>query len=77
MASAVTASMIKGTPVVIVRLHGREFLFVNRCTHLPNCDLSKGRIDGSTLICICGWQYDLLTGRAVNHPLARIELIEK
>jgi nitrite reductase/ring-hydroxylating ferredoxin subunit len=63
-----------GKAVVIATLFDREFRFLNRCPH-KGCDLSKGRLDGGTLICTCGWQYDLLTGRAMNQPLARLEAV--
>jgi nitrite reductase/ring-hydroxylating ferredoxin subunit len=73
----ITASEKDGRRVVTATIHGRDFSFYNRCTHFPDCDLSKGRLSGNTIICTCGWQYDLLTGRGVNHPVASIEKLEE
>lgn len=72
----ITASELDGKRIVTITMLGRDFRFYNNCSHLPSCDLAEGRIDGSTIICTCGWQYDLLTGRAVNQPIARIEKVE-
>lgn len=71
----ITASEKDGRQAVTVALFGREFSYYN-CRHLPSCDLSKGRLAGSTIICTCGWQYDLVTGKGVNHPLASLEKLE-
>ena len=72
----ITESEKNGQRVVTIHLQGRNFSFVNKCTHLPSCDLAKGHVDGSSIVCPCGWQYDLLTGKALNHPLATLEIVE-
>jgi nitrite reductase/ring-hydroxylating ferredoxin subunit len=70
-----TKTQPDGRESITVTILDREFVFINKCTHF-NCDLSKGKIIGSSIVCTCGWQYDLLTGRALNQPLARLEKIE-
>jgi nitrite reductase/ring-hydroxylating ferredoxin subunit len=68
----ITTQELDGKSVLVVTIHDREFKFINKCSHF-GCDLSKGKIEGGSIRCTCGWQYDLLTGRAINHPMASLE----
>lgn len=48
---------------LILTTDGKEVrAFHNRCPHL-GCPLSRGRVEGRTLICPCHeWRFDLATG---------------
>jgi nitrite reductase/ring-hydroxylating ferredoxin subunit len=70
----IKAAEKNGVPIVNITVGERKYSFVNKCSHF-GCDLTKGSLHGHSLICICGWQYDLNTGRAMNHPMAELERV--
>jgi len=62
--------------VLIIRQEEETFALSNRCPHL-GCGLSKGRLEGSILVCPChDWSFDLRTGKFVNAPEIEIATYE-
>lgn len=53
---------VEGTPVLLVKVHGKIFAIDNRCPHM-RCGFSGGSLDGYVIICPChDWRFDLRTG---------------
>lgn len=53
---------VRGVGLLLVSDGRSARAFHNRCPHL-GCPLSRGRVEGMTLICPCHeWRFDLSTG---------------
>jgi toluene monooxygenase system ferredoxin subunit len=64
--------MVRGVPVLLLRLGSEVRAFVDRCAH-QRMKLSEGRLDGRVLTCGAhGWSYDALTGEGVNPTGAQL-----
>jgi 3-phenylpropionate/trans-cinnamate dioxygenase ferredoxin component len=54
--------------VAVANVSGRLFAFDDVCTH-KGCSLSKGDLEGVTVVCPChGGQYDLASGTVLAGP---------
>ena len=54
--------------VSVTRIGGRLYAFNDLCTH-EGCQLSAGRLNGTTLMCPChGSQFDVTSGAVVRGP---------
>jgi nitrite reductase/ring-hydroxylating ferredoxin subunit len=54
--------------VAVVRLDGVPYALADRCTH-AGCHLSKGLVEGDTLLCPChGGLFDVRTGAVLDGP---------
>ena len=61
-----TAVVVDGRRVVVIRLDGAVHAYEDRCAHL-GVALSEGVLDGGVLTCRAHhWQYDVRSGRGVN-----------
>jgi 3-phenylpropionate/trans-cinnamate dioxygenase ferredoxin component len=57
-----------GREILVSNIGGKYFAVDNRCPHLGG-DLSKGFIEGSTVICPKhGSRFDLITGKNITGP---------
>jgi nitrite reductase/ring-hydroxylating ferredoxin subunit len=67
--------------VSVTRVGGRLYAFDDLCTH-EGCQLSAGKLNGTTLMCPChGSQFDVASGAVVRgpakQPLTTYEVREK
>jgi 3-phenylpropionate/trans-cinnamate dioxygenase ferredoxin component len=54
--------------VSVARVRGKLYAFNDLCTH-EGCQLSAGRLTGTTLMCPChGSQFDIVSGAVVRGP---------
>lgn len=60
---------VDGTSVLVGRIKGRLFAFVDRCPH-AGAPLRIGKLRGDELTCARhGWTFDVFTGQAIpSHP---------
>lgn len=64
---------LDGEQVLVIRTMERTYAMSNRCPHL-GCGLSKGRLEGDTLICPChDWSFDIRDGRFTSAPEIRLD----
>ena len=62
------AIRLEGKEILIANINGSYYAMSNRCTHAGG-DLSKGRLDGTTLTCPKhGGKFDITTGKVVSGP---------
>lgn len=63
-----TAVQVEGRSILVGRLHGQLFAYVDRCPH-AGAPLRIGKRRGEELTCAWhGWTFNLLTGNAVPDP---------
>ena len=65
----------------MTRIAGKLYAFDDLCTH-EGCQLSAGKLDGTTLMCPChGSQFDVASGAVIRgpakQPLTTYEVREK
>jgi nitrite reductase/ring-hydroxylating ferredoxin subunit len=57
--------------VSVARIGGKLYAFSDLCTH-EGCQLSAGKLTGTTLMCPChGSQFDVATGAVLRGPAKR------
>ena len=62
---------VAGKAVLVVNIAGKFYAVADKCPHFAG-DLSKGRLEGSTVICPRhGSQFDVSTGKRLKGPAAR------
>ncbi len=63
---SMTSVQEEGKDILIVNLNGKYYALDNICPHLK-CKLSKGKLDGKTVICPChGSSFDVTDGKLVT-----------
>lgn len=64
------------TPVLLVRLSGKIYVYDNRCPHMQ-CKLSNGLIDGNVVVCPCHeWSFKIETGEYEKYPKIKLLPLE-
>lgn len=64
---------INDKKILLVNVNGSYYAIGNVCTH-RGCQLSKGKLQGETVICPChGSTFDLKTGNFVKGPTKKPE----
>ena len=62
---------VAGTKVSVANVGGHLHAFDDTCTHRA-CSLAKGKLDGSTVTCVChGSQFDVTSGAVLRGPAPR------
>jgi nitrite reductase/ring-hydroxylating ferredoxin subunit len=62
---------VGGTKVNVTRAGGGLYAFDDTCTHRA-CSLAKGKLEGTTVTCLChGSQFDVTTGAVLRGPAQR------
>lgn len=61
---------LQGTPVGVANVDGKFYAFSDVCPHL-GCSPSAGKLDGMTITCTCGSQFDLASGRVLAGPAVK------
>lgn len=60
--------VVAGKEVLLANVEGRFFAVSNKCSHMGG-DLSKGKLEGSNVVCPRhGSRFDLVTGKAISGP---------
>ncbi len=64
---------VDGKAILLVNLNGTYYAIGNICTHM-GCSLSKGKLKGENVECVChGSTFSLKTGNVVRGPAAKPE----
>jgi 3-phenylpropionate/trans-cinnamate dioxygenase ferredoxin subunit len=67
---------VEGSPILLVKVHGKIFAIDNRCPHMA-CALSGGTLEGFDIICPChDWHFDLRTGEYKDEPEIKLVSFE-
>lgn len=68
--------VVQGMPVVLTVIEGRHVLFEDRCPH-QGASLFSGAITADSIRCPRhGFEFDLITGQALNASCQRLRLID-
>ena len=60
-----------GYEIAVANVHGTFYALSDICTH-RRCSLSEGKLDGTTVECIChGSRFDVSTGDVLGGPAKR------
>jgi nitrite reductase/ring-hydroxylating ferredoxin subunit len=64
---------VKDQKILLANVNGNYFAIGDKCMH-RGCQLSKGKLEGETVICPChGSIYDLKTGNFLKGPTKKGE----
>jgi nitrite reductase/ring-hydroxylating ferredoxin subunit len=62
---------VAGTSVNVANTGGRLYAFDDTCTH-AGCSLALGKLDGTTVTCVChGSRFDVTNGAVLAGPARR------
>ena len=61
---------LQGVPVGIANVNGVLYAFSDACTY-NGCSLTKGSLEGASLVCTCGSKYDLASGHVLGGPASK------
>ncbi len=62
---------VAGTKVNVASVGGHLHAFDDTCTH-RSCSLAEGKLDGTTVTCVChGSQFDVTSGAVLRGPAER------
>jgi nitrite reductase/ring-hydroxylating ferredoxin subunit len=64
---------VNGQKILLANINGNYYALGDKCMH-RGCQLSKGRLEGETVICPChGSTYDIKTGNFLKGPTKKAQ----
>lgn len=71
-AGSIKEVRVGGKPIALANVGGKFFAIDNTCLHRGG-PLGQGFLEGAVVTCPWhGWQYDVMTGKAVMNPSAGV-----